>query len=411
MVDSEIALRVQQLGAEGVRSRLREINDELHHGAPVTRELKNEVRELSTQVNTQERVVRLSSRAWLESHQTLQTTARVMSAVGSVARSVLAITTAFSVATLAFGKGSADLVEAEGDLGRANRELAAALQSGDPEKIAQAQENVNKFTARVKELKDQKTQEQATSILNLVASIALIASSGATAAAKLGPLVSKVLPALGSIMAGITSIAPAVLIAVGAIAAAVAAVALAFYMILTPGDQVEEFLTHFFPDQKKQIHDFNVYLDDVFGVQIPNAFIFMANTALRVFNSVVGFAESMVNGVINGINAIISAVNRVAAVLHLPQLSLIGNVSFASIKASEIPYLQSSLGGGGQSRGSGAGDTTPFAQVTRASGIAGGNGQNVTINIKADTITDAQIIQQVRNAIKGNLRDLGYTGH
>lgn len=410
MADSEVALRVQQLGAEGVRTRLREITAELRAGKPVTKELYTEVRELSTQVNTQNRVVALSTRAWQENHQTLMIAGRVMSSVGSIARSVLAITTAFSVATLAFGKNSSDLVEAEGDLAIANRELVAALQSGDPEKIAQAQENINKFTARVKELKDQKVQDIATGILNTSATIAIMGSSAITASTKLGPLLEK-LPGLTGMMTGLSAASWAAAIPLLAIAAFAAAIAAALYMIITPGDQVEELLKRLFPGQAKEIHAFNVYLDDVLTVQIPNAFIFMANTALRVFNSVVGFAESMVNGVISGINAIISAVNRVAAVLHLPQLSLIGNVSFAGIKAAEIPYLQSSLGGGRQSRGAGAGDTTPFAQVTRTGGSSASAGTptiNVTVN---GDVSGDELVNKVRDKMKDNLRDLGYTGH
>lgn len=384
MADSGISLRVQQYGAEGVKNRLKEILDQLKAGKPVTSELKTEVRELNTQVMTQEKVVKLTNRAWLEGHQTLLTTSRIMSSVGSIARSMLAITTAYSIATVAFGKNSSSIVEAESNLARAQRDLVAALQSGDNEKVANAQENVNKFTARVKELKDQNVQEQATSIINLGASMSLLGDGVLKAASKMGPLVTAMKAAIPTMYA----FGAATWVALGPISLiilAIAGVAAALYILKTPGDTVQQIFDMIFPDAAKQAEDFGKVIDDVFTMHIPNAFIFMANTAIGVFNTVVSGAESMVNGVITGINSIIAAVNRVASFLKLPTVALIPIVSFAGAFAQPIPYATSRnwgaggpgtysgqvySGGGGMSRGSGAGDK-PLISITIIGDVSG----------------------------------------
>lgn len=411
MADSTISLRVQQLGAEGVRNRIREINAELKAGKPVTKELGKEMKELSTQVNAQSRIVKLNERAWLDQHQTLQTTARIMSTVGSVARSVLAITTAFSVAASAFGDKNSSLVEAEGGLARAHRDLNAALQSGDLEKQAEAQESINVWTAKIKELKNQDLQGVATNILNLGATIALLGSSAVTTAAKIGgsSFVAKLATA-GGAFTGLGAAASTAAIPILLIAASVAAVAAALYMIVTPGDQVQQFFDTFFPSASKQMEDFSKNVDDVFTMYIPNAFIFMANTALKVFNSVVDFSEQMVNGVIRGINAIISAVNSVASFLHLPTIATLAEVSFAGIKAGEIPYLQSrNWGANGPGTYSGGGTSQPVMSSNRtASG--GGAGMTVIVNVNGD-VSGEDLVNKVRDAMKDNLIDRGFTGY
>ena len=411
MADNTIALRVQQLGAEGVRARLREINAELKAGKPVTADLKKEITQLSTQVSAQDKVVRLQTRAWVENHQTLQTTARIMSTVGSVARSVLSAVTAISVASLAFGGSSSQLANAEADLARAKRQLDDALKGGDPEKIAEAQENVNKFSAAVKEIKDQKLQDVASSILSVGASIALVSSSAVSAAKTLSPVFAARLGTAGLAFGALGAGASAAAIPILIVAAAAAAVAAAIYMILTPGDQVAEFFKSFFPGASKQIDQFSKDVDDVFTMYIPNAFIFMANSALKTFNLVVDFSEVMVNGVIKGINAIISAVNAVASFLHLPTIGLIPEVSLQGIKANEISYLTSrNWGPGGPGTfNSGASASQPVMSSNPATS-AGIGGITVNVNVNGD-VSGEEVVNKVRDALKDNLIDRGFTGH
>lgn len=244
MADAGISFRVQQMGAEGVRNRLREISAELRAGKPVTKDLKTEMRELGIQTGAQERVTKLSTRAFMDQHRTLQTTARVMSTVGSVARSVLAVTTAFSVAAGAFGKSNSQLAEAEAELARANRELVAALESGDSERIAIANENIAVFTAKVQELKDLDIQGTATNILNLGATIGIMTSSVISATPQIALAAPKIAAALRTIgLASGAALGPAALIA-----GAMAAVALAgglIYDFVTGSSGVVDFFRTF----------------------------------------------------------------------------------------------------------------------------------------------------------------------
>lgn len=404
--DNTIALKVQQLGAEGVRTRLREINDELRAGKPVTKDLRTEVRELGNQVRTQDRVVRLSSQAWIENHRTLQTTQRVMSAVGSVARSVLSSVSSIGIAVLAFGSKGSDLAEAESGLARAHRDLVAALESGDQEKISEAQENVSVFTEKVKELKDQKITDAASSVLSVSASIALVASSAVTAAKNLGPTFTSAITTATPVLAGLGAAAWVAALPLVIIGGIVALVAAALYSVLTPGDQVAEFFKTFFPESAETIDEWGRHIDDVFTMHIPNAFIFMANTALSVFDSIVLAAEGMVNGVIAGINAIISAVNRVAAFLRLPTIAAIPTVSFAGITGNRIDYLQSRNTGAS----AGTGSQPAFATVTRGGG-GGGAPTAPTINITINgDVSGEELVDKTLKSFKDKLRDAGFTG-
>lgn len=398
--ESTIALRVQQLGAEGVRTRLREINDELRMGKPVTKDLRTEVSELSNQVRTQDRVVRLQSQAWIENHRTLQTTQRVMSAVGSVARNVLSSVTAISVAVLAFGTKGSDLAQAEADLARAHRDLVAAMESGDPEKISEAQENVNIFTERIKELKDQKLQETASSILSIGASMALMGSSAITAATKLGPMIlgSAI---LGPTLAGLGAAAWVAAIPLAIIAGIVAGVAAAFYMVLTPGDQVAEFFKHFFPEASEQIDQFSRDVDDVFTMHIPNAFIFMANKAMEIFDMIVFGAQDMVNSIIRTINRIIGAYNSLPKELQLfGHIDVIPMADFSGITGNRINYLQSR-------------NQTPAisASVTRTGSGASASPVSPVVNITINgDVSGEELVDKVMKDFKDRLRGSGFTG-
>ena len=293
-----------------MRARLSEINAELRAGKPVTSELKAEVRELSTQVNTQNRIVRLSSQAWLENHQTLQTTARIMSTVSAVARSALAITTAWSVATLAFGKTSSDLIDINQQIERTSAQLQDAIARGaDSQTIANLTDQLNVLRARKDELTSSQTQGQLTGIINLIATMAITVASGITVAAKLGP-----------ILAGIGGLALGPLLAV---AAAIAAIPLALYLALTPGDQVKEFLSWLFPQWADTFANISKSIDDfvnsfaasftLLGSFFTNDFV---GTLQGAWNFIVAGFATMWNGVLSVTNsAIVSLATIILSII------------------------------------------------------------------------------------------------
>src|SRR5919197_6149669 len=113
------------MAAEGVRARLREIREESRHGKPVTKELKTEMRELSTQATAQAGIVNINRQARAASHQSLVSVGCIVSTVSSVACSALAITTPWSVAMLAFGKTNSQLVEVRAENERTSAQLKA----------------------------------------------------------------------------------------------------------------------------------------------------------------------------------------------------------------------------------------------------------------------------------------------
>lgn len=400
-----IALRVQQIGAEGVRARLREINAELRAGQPATKGLKDEVRDLTATQSLQNRVLNLSNQSWKLQHTNLMATARIMSTVASVARSVLAITTAFSVASIAFGKNNSQLVEAESQLARAQRELVAAIQSGDPERISRASEEVNVFTARVKELNDQKLQDMATNLLNVGASMALIGSSAIKAVPEIRKY-SEALRGLGA--AGWIALGPAL-----AVAGAIGGIVLAVDGVnagLTGNSALVRLLV-FWPEAAMAVGSFASGLNAGFLLMSQGFQKFwdgVIGLTTNAVNTLMSGIETLANGFIATINGMISAYNSVAAVLRLPMLAGLAQITLPRLM---LPVTAAVAAGGGISRGSGAGDITPFAQVTRASSGGGGTTIIVHNHIAGSMVTMDEVADYTRDRIKGKLRELNYTGY
>jgi len=417
-----VSIRVQELGASGVRQRLREINDELRAGKPVTKELKGEIRELGTQVSTQNRIVNLNRVAWQQNHSTLMSAARVMSVVGSAARSALAVTTAWSVASLAFGRTNSQLIETRAELERASAALAQAIAMGaSEEERAKLQEDVNILTARVKEFESDALQGAITGVLNFAATIAIMGSSVITGAARLGPMIA----GLRLTKVELVALSPALSVATvstrtfgAALRGVWAALGPIGWLIMGLSIAIP-LLIEYWPEITAAFQGFIAYLSETFGptfmaiwdalrpgfVAFWNGLIVFTNAAL---NALVGGIESHANAWISVLNGMIWAYNQLAGLLKLPTIAALAAITIPRVN---IPTVSAAVGMNTVLPR----DTLIQAHqgervsITRQSDARAGAGGNVTVIVQGD-VTGEEVVNKVRRAIKDNLRDLGFTG-
>lgn len=422
-----LALRVQQYGAEQVKARLREINDELKAGAPVTKELKQEMSALNTQGTAQASITRIMDKAWQSQHLTLVRMSRVMSTVGSVARNMLYVTTALSVATLAFGQNNSKLLELEAEQARLQRDLQAAIEEGDFEKITQINEQLNVLAAKIKETQDSMDQEKITNWVNAIATGALTIGGLSQILVKLGPQLTAVRTGLAAMTVQSVALSPALSVAVTgtrAFSAALRSVWAAMgpigWAILGLSIAIP-LLIEYWPEVTAAFQGFIDFMSATFGPAlagiwegIKSGFIAFANGMITLatmwINSQIKGIEALANGFIAMVNSMISAYNAVAGLLGLGKIGKIGNITLPTVS---IPLISAATGFNGKltqdtmflaHQGERV-NITPAAQVSR-----GGGGGGFTF-INYGTVTDEEIIRKFDRRFKNDLIDRGFTGY
>lgn len=400
---AEVRVRIRQEGAEETKQRLLETKAAMLGVS--TQQLKNahSTRELARDANILNNMERFQTRIFLAQHPVINNLTRAMSTFGSVSRGVLSITTAFSTAILAFNSTTNGLAEVQSELDQARREQALALEKYgyDSEEYATATEKVNELEGKMKALNDQLTMEKISNGLNFAAMIGVVGGSISTLVNS--GVIAKLVSVLGPMGLGGVLAAGAILAAVVAIV--VGAIALAFYLALTEGDQFQQFVNQFFPELSGWVEDTGKIIDDVFAMHIPNAFIFMANTAIDVFNTVNRAFAWLVNQFIGGINNMIKAANKVASAIGLPTMKLIPEVQ--AMQAPNIAYLESRNWGAG-----GPGTYSGGAGVGQPAGSAGSrSAPNVTVinNIAGSVLSDIELKKLIDQTLKNNLKGQGWT--
>ncbi len=451
-----ISYRVQQLGAEGVRQRLREINTELQHGAPVTKALKTEIRELGVQVSSQNRVVKLSSQAWLENHRTLQSAGRVMSAVSSIARSALAITTAWSIATLAFGGTNVRLMELRQELERVNAQLADTGLS-DEERAA-LEERRNIIEAEIKQLNSEEMQGAITNAVNLAATIAIIGSSAIQAAPKIASLIRKGGPleglmsflggkdagkklagialiglgATGLLTGGIDAMTGASekledkLKAIAGTAAIGVGIALEFpglAKIALIGTAIAT-ATVAIIVFRKEIGDFFTWFEETSGLHGEEVILALTHPWTLIYFLFKDIWDAIGTELKNQLTSWLDSIKKFGANALAELARVLGfkkDENKASVKAGiGAKTIRGRAGGGlitepvigvGQRTGDlwTLGENGPEMVMPIRGGSGGGNTYNFNFNVNGD-ISGEELIRKVRMAIKDNLRDRGFTG-
>jgi hypothetical protein len=392
MPEGQVTVRLQTRGAEEmqrdmelVRSKIRGVSDSQVTYAKTTNEAGRQARQLNGLQAQQTQI-------FLAQHPAVNSLSRAMSTFSSISRGALAVTSAFSLAMIAFNTGNSHLTELKSSLQQVEREMALTT---DPEKWRELADEAGVLKEKIKELNDQMTQTQINNLLNYGAAIGIMGSTFmkvALAAATSKIFISALLPVLGTF---------ALLAAV--VAGVVGAIALAFYLALTPGDQFQDFINQFFPSLSGWVEDTGKVIDDFFTMHIPNAFIFMANTAIDVFNTVNNAFAFLVNQFVAGINKIISAANVVASAIGLPTMKLVPEMK--ALQAPNIAYMES--------RNWGAGGPGTYGAAKGMSDVRGPGGFSVTVNnhFEGSLITENELQQKTLEGLKEDLKRLGFPGN
>jgi hypothetical protein len=212
--------RLQVKGGNDVKNQLNEINAAFDRNELSATEYAKRLREVSADARSLNNIQNLQKNLFLASHPGVQRLSRAMSTFASVARTAMTITNALNLATIATNGVNSELVEAEVELARAQREVNDLFRQGKEgtEEYQVALENLAIAQARVDELIERQREQDfqnfitaaATAItaVTSVFNVALQSSTIRSAAIRAGA-------ALGGIFAGSFSFVSSALIAAG----------------------------------------------------------------------------------------------------------------------------------------------------------------------------------------------------
>jgi hypothetical protein len=351
----------------------------------------------------------------------------MFSVLGSAARSALAVTTAFSVASIAFGKTSDELTEARkkladyqfqwAELQRLMAEGGVVTGLEEFHTAMREQENI------VKSLEWERVQQQATAVVNLGASFALLGHHGIQVASKMGQM----LPLLRLTKIEMIALSPAVTAATTSLtgfgaALSLIAAPLAFIGGALIGLQLhEQFFggvgtKHFLKFWGEEVPNALFFSASVFGV----AFEIMKLSFGNFMNSLIGMANAGIGGIVKGfeglansaitaINAIIRGINKLTEWTGL-KFSTMATISLA---APQIPFISAATGFAGVLPR----DTMFMAhsgervQITPTSKMSsGGGGNTININVAGSVWEFDHLYYQVAKEFKERLKNVGFTG-
>lgn len=193
-MEATLGVRLQATGVEETKAALQDMRAQVLGVSSAKLEDARNTRLLSKDATILNNATRYQTQIFLAQHPVINNVSKAMSSFGRVARGALAITTAFSVASLAFGKTTSGLLELQGELAKARRDQSLALTryGYDSSEYSEATDSVELLEAKVKELNDQTSQGQITNLINFGASIGIMGSSALTAVPHIKGLVTQV---------------------------------------------------------------------------------------------------------------------------------------------------------------------------------------------------------------------------
>lgn len=400
--DANIGVRLNITGADAVKARLAEVRQEMQRGNLTADEYIKLSREQSRLSGVLTNAKRAETRAFLAQHPVLNQTVRSLSAVASVGRTLLAVSTAFSVATLALTATSAEVLSKQAEIRELQRELAIELAKASPdaEKIRKLNDELNIANAELNDLLKNADEQKVNSLLGLAGSLAAVAG-GMSQIALAAPGLGAALGPLGGLAAGaalglylrqLLQIKGTALdleddvnrIFNTSIPAAISASISWMMGVFLPAMQlIWEFLTA----------GWNTYLDTI------------NRQTVIVSNAMLSAVEAFVNGAIGAINVLIKQYNSFASKLGLATIK-----PLALIHLERIP-LPEQTGGGGTSGGAGASDTgnrvllgptSPFpgqGSAVPAQGSSVGKIVTVNVTVQGSVIAQNDLVKVVLKAL------------
>jgi len=344
--------RFQAQGAEDVKAKLKEINEQFARGEITTHEYARKLRELNRDANTLSGSMRLQSNLMRAMHPNLAMLERSFSRLGSVARSVMSTLDTVNIIQLVMLGRTNSLAEAQDNLEKAQRNYNLAVEqfgASSPQAL-QALEALSEAQNKLNDAIKESEHDRLNALVGSLSGIANIAGSlgfavmglsrfsGALVGLK-GALVA-LLPSFASVLGMIGMLGPAGI----AIAGAIAAIGLLAYayqsnlfniqnVMNIVGSNIVTFFTNIIPSAlqiaanmilgifSRSIPDalmnFAGFMNNLFTILLPQAVASFVYYLANAANTITGYATQMINMINNTINALRGLIG-----IRLPSVSV-----------------------------------------------------------------------------------------
>lgn len=177
MVDATVGVRIRSEGADELKTRLRELRTEFERGDISVSEYSKGLRGVNRDARSMTQQSQVATRVFLAQHPAINSLSRAMSTFGSISRTALSITTAFSVAKLAFGGSTSAMMELQSELAEAERNFNKLNEAGDKIGATEQKENIDILKQKIKELTDSASEEKIVNLVNLGSTVSLMGGS------------------------------------------------------------------------------------------------------------------------------------------------------------------------------------------------------------------------------------------
>lgn len=298
MVEVPLSWKLSISGAEDVKTRLQDLQNQFQRGSITVDEYSKQYNGLSRITRTFTRQADIQKNLMLAQYPALNQLSRGMSAFTSVAHSALSIVNSLNLMFLRQGEDTTALAKINSDIASTQRELNAAVAAGDWSKVSELKsklqelENVRK--SMLKDIDDKKWSDWLTSIASVSVGVGVLTNGIIKALPHLSSLVNLLKSAqfAENFSIALMSIGKAGLGLLGPIAI----VAAALY-------GVTELLGVLMPKEFKELIDrikkeYNV--DDITAHLIAPFEIWK-----------IGILEMIVPAIVDGINALIEGINSI----------------------------------------------------------------------------------------------------
>lgn len=195
--------RISQVGAESVKQRFAELNQQLQQGKISQEQYTKGVKDLKKEINDLRSAQDLHRKIVEASHPALREFGRAASAVGSVVSGLASGINTINLAILAFNSNKSGLIEQQNAVAQAQRNYNDAVRQfgTDSPQAKQALGEWNVEQAKLKELNENTKQEDINKMFSIATGISQMGVAAATAAPKLAPYITQ-LASLSGILAG-----------------------------------------------------------------------------------------------------------------------------------------------------------------------------------------------------------------
>jgi hypothetical protein len=380
--------RFQVQGAEDVKARLKEVNEQFARGELTTHQYAQKLRELNRDANTLSGAMRLQGNIMRAMHPNLAMLERSFSRLGSVARSVLSTLDTVNIIQLVMIGRTNSLTEAQDELEKAQRNYNLAVEqfgANSPqalkalEDLSEAQNKLNKA------MKDAES-DKLNSIVGSLSGIANIAGSLGFAVMGLGRfsgaltglrgVLAALIPSFGSILTMLGALGPTGLVIAGAIAA-IGLLAYAYQsnmfnmldVLNNVGSSIVMFFTRIIPSALQiaanviinifttvipdALSNFAKFITSIFTNALPQAISSFISSLTGAVDSIVGYVMKIINSVSNAINSVLGLVIKTPSIstTSYSYTAYSSSSSSSSSSSKTATTSKSSSKGGGPAKG------------------------------------------------------------